>query len=106
MNSNNNNENHEIAVCQHLNGRFAHSSVLFRLTYLLLLRYYISGKTMFIKVKLLLFYYVINRNWTTSTKEACVSLLPVLVASRAIAIDKCQTAKKKAKLARQLSHKL
>ncbi|CAH3017916.1 unnamed protein product, partial [Porites evermanni] len=42
---------------QHLNGRFAHSSVLFRLTYLLLLRYYISGKTMFIEVKLLLFYY-------------------------------------------------
>ena len=67
MNSNNDNiENHEIAVCQHLNGRFAHSSVLFRSTYLLLLRYYISGKTMFIEVKLLLFYYVINRNWTTS----------------------------------------
>ena len=44
MNSNNNNENHEIAVCQHLNGYFSHSSVLFRSTYLLLLRYYISGK--------------------------------------------------------------
>ena len=44
MNSNNNNENHEITVCQHLNGRFAHSSVLFRLTYLLLLRYYIQWK--------------------------------------------------------------
>ena len=29
MNSNNN-ENHEIAVYQHLNGRFAHSSFLFR----------------------------------------------------------------------------
>ena len=66
MNSNNNNENHEIAVCQHLNGSFAHSSVLFRFTYLLLLRYYISGKTMFTEVKLLLFYYVINRNWMTS----------------------------------------
>ena len=66
MNRNNNIENHEIAFCQHLNGRFAYSSVLFRLTYLLLLRYYISGKTMFIEVKLLLFYYVINRNWTTS----------------------------------------
>ena len=65
MNSNNNNDNHEIAVCQHLNGRFAHSSVLFRLTYLLLLRYYISGKTMFIEVKLLL-YYIMNRDWTTS----------------------------------------
>ena len=64
MNSNNNNDNHEIAVCQHLNGRFAHSSVLFRLTYLLLLCYYISGKTMFIEVKLL-FYYVMNRDWTT-----------------------------------------
>ena len=52
MNSNNNNnENHEIAVCQHLYGRFAHSSVLCQLTYLLLLRYYISGKTMFIEVK-------------------------------------------------------
>ena len=66
MNSNNNNENHEIAVCQHLNGRFAHSSVLFRLTYLLLLHYYSSGKTMFIEVKLLLFNYVMNRDWTTS----------------------------------------
>ena len=66
MNSNNNNENHEIAVCQHLNGRFAHSLVLFRLTYLLLLRYYISGKTMFIEVELLLFYYGMNRDWTTS----------------------------------------
>ena len=65
MNSNNNNDNHETAVCQHLNGRFAHSSVLFGLTYLLLLRYYISGKTMFIEVKLL-FYYVMNRDWTTS----------------------------------------
>ena len=65
MNSNNNNENHEIAVCQHFKGRFAHSSVLFRLTYLSLLRYYISGKTMFIEVKLL-FYYVMNRDWTTS----------------------------------------
>ena len=73
MNSNNNNENHEIAVSQHLNGRFAHSSVLFRLTYLLLLRYYISGKTMFIEVKLLLFYYVINRNWTTSKNIAAQS---------------------------------
>ena len=31
MNSNNNNENREIAVYQHLNGRFAYSSVLFRL---------------------------------------------------------------------------
>ena len=43
MNSNNNDEIHEIAVYQHLNGRFAHSSVLFRLTSLLfvivLLRY-------------------------------------------------------------------
>ena len=66
MNSNNNNENHEIAVCQHLNCRFAHSSVLFRLTYLLLLHYYISGKTMFIEVELLLFYYSMNRDWTTS----------------------------------------
>ena len=65
MNSNNNNDNHEIAVCQHLKGRFAHSAVPFRLTYLLLLRYYISGKTMFIEVKLL-FYYVMNRDWTTS----------------------------------------
>ena len=65
MSINNNNENNEIAVCQHLNGRFAHSSVLFRLTYLLLLRYYISGKTMFMEVKLL-FYYVMNRDWTTS----------------------------------------
>ena len=73
MNSNNNNENHEIAVCQHLNSRFAHSSVLFRFTYLLLLRYYISGKTMFIEVKLLLFYYVINRNWTTSKNIAAQS---------------------------------
>ena len=35
MNSNNNNQNHEIAVYQHFNGRFAHSSVLFRLTCLL-----------------------------------------------------------------------
>ena len=66
MNGNNNNENHEIAVCQHLTGRFAHSSVLFQLTYLLLLRYYISGKTVFIEVKLLLFYHVMNRDWTTS----------------------------------------
>ena len=65
MNSNNNNENHQIAVCQHFNGRFAHSSVLFRLTNLLPLHYYISGKTMFIEVKLLLFYYVINMNLTT-----------------------------------------
>ena len=65
MNSNNNNENHQIAVCQHFNSRFAHSLVLFRLTYLLLLHYYISGKTMFIEVKLLLFYYVINMNLTT-----------------------------------------
>ena len=48
----------------------AHSSVLFRLTYLSLLRYHISGKTMFIEVKLLLFYYVINRNWTTSENIA------------------------------------
>ena len=40
MNSNNNNENHEIVVYQHFNGRSAHSSVLFRLTCLLLLRYY------------------------------------------------------------------
>ena len=72
MNSNNNNENHEIAVCQHLNGRFAHFSVLFRFTYLLLLRYYISGKTMFREVKLL-FYYVINRNWTTSKNIAAQS---------------------------------
>ena len=66
MNSNNNNENREIAVCQHLNGRFANSSVLFWLTYLLLLRYYSSGKTMFMEVKLLLFNYVMNRDWTTS----------------------------------------
>ena len=66
MNSNNNIENHEIAVCQHLNGRFAHASVLFWLTYLLLLRYYSSGKTMFIEVKLLLFNYVMKRDWTTS----------------------------------------
>ena len=44
MNRNNNNENHEIAVCQHLNGYFSHSSMLFRSTYLLLLSYYISGK--------------------------------------------------------------
>ena len=65
MNSNNNNENHEIAVYQHLNGHFA-SSVLFRLTCLLLLRYYISGKTIVTEVKLLLFHYVINRKWTTS----------------------------------------
>ena len=66
MNSNNNNENHEIAVYQHLNCHFAHSSVLFRLTCLLLLRYYISGKTIVTEVKLLLFHYVINRKWTTS----------------------------------------
>ena len=74
MNSNNNNENHEIAVCQHLNGGFAHSSVLFRLTYLLLLRYYISGKTMFIEVKLLLFYYVSHHAIIDPrpTKEACI----------------------------------
>ena len=79
MNSNNDNiENHEIAVCQHLNGRFAHSSVLFRLTYLLLLRYYISGKTMFIEVKLLLFYYVINRNWTTSSTSKTSRPNPML----------------------------
>ena len=63
MNSNNNDEIHEIAVYQHLNGRFAHSSVLFRLTSLLLLSYYISGKTIVMEVKLLLFYYVINRKW-------------------------------------------
>ena len=69
MNSNNNNENHEIAVCQHLNGRFAHSSVLFRLTYLLLLLYYISRKTMFIEGELLLFYYSMNRDWTTSKRR-------------------------------------
>ena len=62
MNSNNNNENHEIAVYHH----FAHSSVLFRLTCLLLFRYYISGKTIVTKVKLLLFPCVINRKWTTS----------------------------------------
>ena len=61
MNSNNNDEIHEIAVYQHLNGRFAHSSVLYRLTSLLLLSYYISGKTIVMEVKLLLFYYVINR---------------------------------------------
>ena len=66
MNSKYNNENHKIAVCLHLNSHFAHSSVLFRFTYLLLLRYYISGKTMFIEVKMLLFYNVINRNWITS----------------------------------------
>ena len=78
MNRNNNIENHEIAVCQHLNGRFAHSSVLFRLTYLLLLRYYISGKTMFIEVKLLLFYYVINRNWTTSSTSKTSRPNPML----------------------------
>ena len=66
MNSNNNNENHEIAVYQHLNGLFAHSSVLFRVTCLLLLGYYISGKTIVTEVKLLLFHYVINRKWTTS----------------------------------------
>ena len=65
MNSNNNNENHEIVVYQHLNGHFA-SSVLFPLTCLILLRYYISGKTIVTEVKLLLFHYVINRKWTTS----------------------------------------
>ena len=66
MNSNNNYENHEIVVYQHLNGRFFHSSVICRLTCLLLLRYYISGKTIVTEVKLLLFHYVINRKWTTS----------------------------------------
>ena len=66
MNSNNNYENHEIVVYQHLNGRFSHSSVICQLTCLLLLRYYISGKTIVMEIKLLLFYNVINRKWTTS----------------------------------------
>ena len=51
MNSNNNDEIHEIAVYQHLNGRFAHSSVLYRLTSLFLLSYYIGGKTIVMEVK-------------------------------------------------------
>ena len=51
MNSNNNDEIHEIAVYQHLNGRFAHSSVLYRLTSLFLLSYYVGGKTIVMEVK-------------------------------------------------------